>query len=158
MSRILARITRGKIRTGTTNVALVLATAGALYFGSHTIPEPGESTTLSLPSPITLRFSVNSRTTAVLEGAGAIFATKTLKSPFIKTFSDKSVITDNLKVKVKITIQLINLHSGIKSMVNFSSTLSNIKNAKSLVRLNNNVNSQVNEQDIQESRIFHTNP
>lgn len=38
MSRILAKVTRGRIRTGTTKKILVLAVAGILYFASGTTP------------------------------------------------------------------------------------------------------------------------
>lgn len=38
MSRILARVTRGKIRIGTTKGVLVLAVAGALFFEGVVVP------------------------------------------------------------------------------------------------------------------------
>lgn len=42
MSRIIARVTRGRIRIGTTKAVLVLATAGALYFQDVVVEPPIE--------------------------------------------------------------------------------------------------------------------
>lgn len=40
MSSILGRVTRGRIRKGTTKAVLVLAVAGALYFVDYTTTPP----------------------------------------------------------------------------------------------------------------------
>jgi len=52
MSRILARITRGKVRIGTTKAALVLAVAGSLYFtdGGTTPPVTPPSPPINFPA------------------------------------------------------------------------------------------------------------
>lgn len=50
MSKILARVTRGRIRKATTNSVMVLALAGAMYFSGAIVTSPSDTGRAAYPT------------------------------------------------------------------------------------------------------------
>jgi hypothetical protein len=82
MSRIIGKVTRGRIRIGTTKAALVLSVAGTLFFASET---PVDAPVISYPEQ-TQNYPVS--------GGGVTISKKK------KTIDDQQIIDENEIIEI----------------------------------------------------------